>query len=131
MVVVCGADDGNALETFSKTQNSRCRVPHVLVRIQSGTSVVRRWYHLVMPTSRRQFIGSLSLAMTMPRQIFAAKAPATTPGGKVMTVAGPINAAELGVTLPHEHLLVVSGACHALTSHFGSANFHKCLSLRT
>ena len=60
-------------------------------------------------TGRRTFLRSVSAAATtaaVARWAAAGFAPAAEPAARVMTVSGPIDAADLGVTLPHEHVLV-------------------------
>ena len=66
-----------------------------------------------MPTTRREFLAAITLAATAPGVVRAAATTTTTTtttqsavGAKVMTVTGPIDASQIGVTLPHEHLLV-------------------------
>ena len=58
-------------------------------------------------TGRRGFLRGLAAAAAVP--VLGRAAAHAQPGdltGRVMTVAGPIDPAELGVTLPHEHVLV-------------------------
>ncbi|WP_428939394.1 phosphotriesterase family protein [Fontivita pretiosa] len=59
-------------------------------------------------TSRRNVLCAMaSAAIAAPCALLAAStAPASRPQGQVMTVDGPVHASQLGVTLPHEHLLV-------------------------
>lgn len=58
---------------------------------------------------RREFLGLAGAAcLALPRATRAATAPAVTAAAapQVMTVRGPVPAAALGLTLPHEHVLV-------------------------
>ena len=62
-----------------------------------------------MNLSRRRFVANVSAAATLAaagsfRGLLARGAPA--PAATIITVAGPIDPAQLGTTLPHEHVLV-------------------------
>jgi len=56
-------------------------------------------------TSRRGFLRGLSAAAALP-VLSSGAAGASAADGRVMSVTGPIEPARLGVTLPHEHVLV-------------------------
>ena len=59
------------------------------------------------PVGRRAFLKGLAAAGVgglVPRALRAADAPQAA--GKVMSVTGPVDPAELGPTLPHEHVMV-------------------------
>jgi phosphotriesterase-related protein len=56
--------------------------------------------------NRRDFIKTVGAACVGTAGGLASTAETPESDGKVMTVLGPISPAELGVTLPHEHVLV-------------------------
>ena len=55
---------------------------------------------------RRSFLAALAGAAALPSRRFAGAGPAATVCGTIHTVRGPIDAAQMGVTLVHEHVLV-------------------------